>query len=131
MSAAALDTAPPAIGLRGLIPRSTITHGGAPHLRLTRRGRAVFTVLAVFPLAIAALIVALNGGGATATADRSTGHFHYVTVEPGQSLWQLAESVAPNADPRDVIVEIVSLNQLGNSVIHPGEQLAIPEAYSR
>jgi hypothetical protein len=102
-----------------------------PRLRLTRRGRAVLTILAATPLVAMALVLALNGGMAAANADLSTGTFQYVTVEPGQSLWQVAESIAPNADPRDVISDIVRLNQLDGSVVHPGEQLAIPTAYSR
>ena len=102
-----------------------------PRLRLTRRGRVVFTTIVAGPLAAMALVTALNGGIATATSDVSTGTFDYVTVESGQSLWQLAETIAPNADPRDVISDIVRLNQLESSVVHPGERLAVPPAYSR
>lgn len=109
---------------RSSLPRSS-------HLRLTRRGRTFFTALAAVPLVIGALVFALNGGGATATSDLATGHFQYVTVESGQSLWQLAESVAPGADPRDVIADIVLLNRLEGSVVYPGERLAIPAAYTR
>ena len=104
---------------------------GTPHLRLTRRGRTFFTALAAVPLVIGAFVFALNGGGATASADLGTGTFQYVTVESGQSLWQLAESIAPSADPREVIADIVLLNQLEGSVVYPGERLAIPAAYSR
>jgi hypothetical protein len=103
----------------------------SPHLRLTRRGRTVFTTLAAAPLVIGALVIALNGGGATASADLGTGTFQYVTVEAGQSLWQLAESIAPSSDPREVIADIALLNQLEGSVVYPGERLAIPAAYSR
>ncbi|MEO6942902.1 MAG: LysM peptidoglycan-binding domain-containing protein [Terrimesophilobacter sp.] len=102
-----------------------------PRLRLTQRGRAVFTTLVAGPLAVLALVTVLNGGIATATSDLAKGTFDYVTVESGQSLWQLAESIAPNADPRDVISDIVRLNQLESSVVHPGERLAVPPAYSR
>jgi hypothetical protein len=102
-----------------------------PRLRLTRRGRAVFTSLAAAPLVVAALVLALNGGMASANGDVATGSVEYVTVEAGQSLWQLAESIAPDADPRDVISDIVRLNRLEGSIVHPGEQLAIPAAYSR
>ena len=107
-------------------------------LRLTSRGRAVFSVLGatVISVTMAAIIL----GGATATATSATSPevgltdspaFDYVQVESGQSLWQLAESVAPGADPRDVIYEIVKLNQLSTPEVHPGQQLAIPLAYSR
>ncbi len=102
-----------------------------PRLRLTRRGRAVLTSLVAGPLVALVLSVTLNGGMAVATSDLSSGAFEYVTVQAGQSLWALAESVAPSADPRDVVAEIVSLNQLENSELHPGDRIAIPVKYSR
>ncbi|SDK76128.1 hypothetical protein SAMN05216282_11275 [Cryobacterium psychrotolerans] len=106
------------------------------HLRLTRRGRVVFTTLAALPLVAVALVVALNGGMASAEgASDSTGadtagvgsvEFDYVTINPGQSLWQLAESLAPTSDPRDLIAEIVSLNQLTSESVQSGQRLALP-----
>jgi hypothetical protein len=101
------------------------------HLRLTRRGRVVLTSLAAIPLVIGALVFALNGGGAAASGDRAHVQFQYVTVESGQSLWSIAEKVAPSADPRDVIADIVSLNQLDTAVVSPGQRLAIPAQYER
>ncbi len=98
-------------------------------LRLTRRGRVVLTGLAAIPLIVGALVFALNGGGALASADHAHVNFHYVTVESGDSLWSIAERVAPSADPRDVIAAIVSLNQLDSSVVSPGEELAVPAEY--
>jgi hypothetical protein len=111
---------------------TTAIHTGTPlpHLRLTRRGRAVVTALVTGLVVGLALAFALNGGMATANSDLATGSFDYVTVEAGQSLWQVAESIAPGADPRDVISDIVRLNQLQSSVVHPGDRLAIPAAYS-
>ena len=107
-------------------PRST-----APKLRLTKRGRAVLTTLAATPLVIAAFFFALNGGGATASLEGSEASFQYVTVETGQSLWQLAEQLAPQADPRDVIQQIVQLNNLSSADVVAGQQLAVPAAYAR
>jgi hypothetical protein len=100
-----------------------------PRLRLTQRGRKVLTALVATPLVIAALVFALNGGGATATLD-SGATFEYVTVDGGQSLWQLAEQLAPDADPRDVIVDIMKLNQLESAEVYAGQQLAIPAQYA-
>ena len=106
-------------------------------LHLTRRGRIVFTTLAAIPLAAVALALALNGGiaaaegahaGAAAVADVTT-VFDYVTIQSGQSLWQLAETIAPTSDPRDVIAEIVSLNQLPSENVQPGQRLALPAGF--
>jgi LysM repeat protein len=96
---------------------------------LTRRGRFVLTSLASAPLVIAALAFAINGGGATASLEGSSEPLSYVTVASGQSLWQLAEQLAPQADPREVIAEIVSLNQLGSAELQAGQQLAVPSEY--
>lgn len=68
----------------------------------------------------------------TADFDRAsfdTVAFEYVTVQAGQSLWQLAETIAPTADPRDVIADIVSLNGLPADAVEPGQRLAIPAEY--
>ena len=101
------------------------------HLRLTRRGRAVFTTLAAVPLVLGAIGIALNGGMAAAegTAGIGAAAFDYVTIEAGQSLWQLAETIAPSQDPRDVIADIVNLNQLASEAVQPGQRLALPADY--
>ncbi|HUG50285.1 MAG TPA: LysM peptidoglycan-binding domain-containing protein [Terrimesophilobacter sp.] len=104
-------------------------------LRITKRGRAVVTVLAAIPLVAGALVFALNGGMATATptggsATGASATFNYVTVASGQSLWQLAATLAPSVDPRDVVSDIVHLNQLDGADVQPGQRLAIPTQYS-
>ena len=111
----------------------TIGHATAPrtHLRLTRRGRIVFTTLAAVPLVLGSIAVAVNGGVAAAegTAGVGAAAFEYVTVDAGQSLWELAESIAPKQDPRDVIADIVNLNQLASEAVQPGQRLALPAGY--
>ncbi|MET0975208.1 MAG: LysM peptidoglycan-binding domain-containing protein [Leifsonia sp.] len=102
---------------------------GRTRLHITRRGRAVATTLAALPIVVGAFLFALNGGVAAAGGDAPGQSFDYVTVESGQSLWQLAEELAPAADPRDVIADIVSLNQLADTSIEPGQRLAIPAQY--
>jgi len=100
-------------------------------LRLTRRGRAVLMALVALPIVIGALVFALNGGGAAATGEQAHVTFHYVTVQSGDSLWSVAERLAPNADPRDVIADLVSLNGLESAVVTPGQQLAVPTQYDK
>lgn len=98
-------------------------------LRLTPRGRAVLIALAAIPLVAGALVLGINAGGAAAGSGGTGTTFDYVTVQSGESLWQLAETIAPNADPRDVIADIISLNQLGSTDVEPGQRLAIPAQY--
>jgi hypothetical protein len=101
-------------------------------LRLTSRGRHVFAALAAVPAVVALGVGFLSGGGALASGDAGAprGAFDTVTVLPGDSLWTIAQDVAPDADPRDVIQEIVSLNALPSSVVDAGQSIAIPTAYS-
>jgi hypothetical protein len=101
------------------------------HLRLTRRGRVVFTTLAAVPLVLGSVAVAVNGGVAAAESSVAAAStvFDYVTIESGQSLWQLAETVAPTEDPRDVIADIMNLNQLTSEAVQPGQRLALPASY--
>lgn len=113
-------------GVRGVPPRMAAS---APRLRLTGRGRRFITVLISLPLVVAAFWFAVNGGGASATLEGSAMGFEYVTVEPGESLWRLAEQIAPQADPRDVIADVMQLNQLDSADVFAGQELAIPALY--
>ncbi len=106
------------------------TAPATPRLRLTRRGRAVVTLLVATPLAVLALAFGVGAPGATATQEAPTGSFDVVLVDSGQSLWQIAESIAPEVDPREVIADIVALNQLPSADVQPGQRLAIPTEYS-
>jgi LysM repeat protein len=98
------------------------------HLRMTKRGRSVLLTLIAAPLVVMALAFGINAGGATAT--NSSTPLAKVTVVGGETLWSLAKQVAPNADPRDVVADIMSVNRLSSADIRPGEQLAIPAQYS-
>ncbi|SIO15354.1 LysM peptidoglycan-binding domain-containing protein [Agromyces cerinus] len=97
-------------------------------LRLTRRGRVVFTTLAALPLVIWAFVAVLGSGGAAADVDSVGAAFDYVTVAQGDSLWAIAESIDPSGDVRDVIDEIIRLNGLDDAVVEPGQRLALPLA---
>ena len=99
-------------------------------LRITRRGHALLTALIAGPIVIAAFAIAVNGGEAAAEVDTSSVVFEHVTVQPGESLWQLASEIAPSSDPRDVVSELVQLNRLVDAEVHPGQNLAVPLKYS-
>lgn len=109
-----------------LVP-STTNATAVPRLRLTRRGRAVLTTIAAAPLVFAALAYALNGGMATATMEQ--GSSSYVTVQSGQSLWQLAEEVAPGEDIREVVAQVLRANAMESAEVFPGQQLVVPNQY--
>jgi LysM repeat protein len=108
---------------------STIAYG-TPRLRLTSRGRMVFGTLAALPVIALALLIGPNVLGAQATSTTGSSDFTYVSVAPGQSLWQLAAEVAPQADPREVVADILKLNNLSSADLQPGQELAIPTQYA-
>lgn len=63
---------------------------------------------------------------AAAGSERHTIPVHYHMVLPGETLWGIAEQVAPGADPRDTIAEIVELNALPGSGVQVGQRIALP-----
>lgn len=109
--------------------RSSAAPARPARLRLTERGHTVLLTLAAIPLVIVLLALALNGGGASATLEAGE-PAQVVMIESGQSLWSLAEQIAPAADPRDVIEEILVLNRLDSADVWAGQQIAIPQKYA-
>lgn len=100
-------------------------------LKLTRRGRAVLGTLATLAvLAGLALAAMFSGAQAVATAEPGSDDFGYVIVQPGASLWQVASEIDPAADPRDLVAEIVRLNQLESSGVQAGQPVALPLRYA-
>lgn len=104
----------------------------ARRTRLTRRGRRVVWASAVllFAAVITPVLLALASGAQAAnhglppSAVRAS--MRQIVVKPGQSLWSIALSAEPQADPRAVIQQIVEFNALGSQVVVPGESLWVP-----
>ncbi|WP_395243432.1 LysM peptidoglycan-binding domain-containing protein [Agromyces sp. MMS24-K17] len=98
-------------------------------LRLTRRGRFVFTALAAVPVVLLVMGVVLGAGPAAAGGpEGGVGRsFEVVTVAAGDTLWEIAVDLAPREDPRDVIDAIARLNGLDTLVVQPGQRLALPD----
>jgi len=95
-------------------------------LRITRRGRVVLATLIALPVLIVSLFLAAPGALAESAVSANT--LDYVTVLAGDTLWTIAESVDPESDPRDVIHEIMTLNQLSTAALTPGQEIAIPRS---
>ena len=51
-----------------------------------------------------------------------------VVVQPGQTVWSIAEAQFPNQDPRETVDEIDQVNHLGGGLVYPGERLRLPAA---
>ena len=94
-------------------------------VRLTARGRAVATgLLVVLALAVLLLTTSVSGAGTSSTPVP----VRHVVVESGQTLWQIAGDVAPDADRRDTVAAILDLNALPGSNVQAGQQIAVPAA---
>lgn len=106
-------------------PRST-------RLRMTARGRRILAGMAALPAAVALSVAVVSGGSALASRDANapSGSFTTLTVTAGESLWSIAEQVAPGADPRDVVDAIVRLNALEGVTVSAGQRLSIPAEYA-
>ena len=104
----------------------------ARRTRLTRRGRRVVWASAVllFAAVITPVLLALASGAQAANHGRPPSavraSMRQIVVKPGQSLWSIALSAEPQADPRAVIQQIVEFNALGSQVVVPGESLWVP-----
>jgi hypothetical protein len=62
------------------------------------------------------------GGSSLASADRLP-HVHQVVVQPGDSLWSIAERVAPGHDPRPIVDALAGAN--GSSTLIAGQTLSV------
>ncbi len=81
--------------------------------------------------ALSFLFFSVSAGLSPAQANSETNsstqaNFAYVTVMSGETLWSIAERYAPNQDPRDFIANLIALNNLNDSVLTPGMQIALP-----
>lgn len=112
----------------------TVTHASAvptTRLRLTTRGRRVLAALAAAPIVLAIAIGAISGGSAIASSDHGAAEerFVTVTVAAGDTLWGIASAVAGDADVRDVVIELASLNGLQSTDVTPGQELSVPATW--
>jgi hypothetical protein len=101
-------------------------------LRITPRGRRVVTFLVSMPLVVALGLAIVGGGSALASNDAGApaGTFAEITVMSGDTLWSIAEELAPAADPRDVVAKITRLNALSGGSVAAGQRIAIPAEYA-
>ena len=63
-----------------------------------------------------------RGGDPASTS--AVGHTNVYVVQPGDTMWAIAQRVHPDGDTAGYVDALVSLN--GGSVIVPGQQLRLP-----
>ncbi|HEX4727841.1 MAG TPA: LysM peptidoglycan-binding domain-containing protein [Jatrophihabitans sp.] len=95
----------------------------AAPLRLTRRGLLAL-VLATALTGLVLLAVAwASAPGASAGAH--SGSVGSVMVQPGDTLWSIAQRTAPQRDPRQVVDQLRRLNHLNSVALTPGQTLKL------
>jgi LysM repeat protein len=75
-----------------------------------------------------ALVAALTGLGATAVVagqQRPSEPVWRHVVQPGETLWELADDAGPERDPREVVDRIIRTNDLDGGRILPGQTLVL------
>jgi nucleoid-associated protein YgaU len=91
-------------------------------LRLTRRGRIVLVVLPAL-LALSGALLAAAPGVAEAAPRQAP---HTVVVGTGDTLWTIAERIAPHTDPRTTVAAIEKANGLSGARLDAGMLLVLP-----
>lgn len=95
------------------------------HVRLTRRGRLTLTL--TFLGLLLATMVAVGGSWATASlGGGEPAPVRVVEVQPGDTLYGIASSVAEPGEVRAMVYRIQELNSLPTATIAEGQKLAVP-----
>jgi hypothetical protein len=113
-----------------LRPERVVVVHRQPRPRATRSKRAIYMRRRVIAasLGLGIVLTAAHAGvalgGSTTTPGRSPHpHVENVVVQPGDTLWSMAQRVAPNADPRRLVDEFAA--QLGTSDLQVGDMISL------
>jgi nucleoid-associated protein YgaU len=102
--------------------RPPAERSAAGPLRLTRRGVVVLAsavaVASAALVALAWLSAPRSASGAGGAAVPAT-----VTVRAGDSLWSIAERIAPGIDPRAEVATLQRVNRVDGTRLQPGQVL--------
>lgn len=109
-------------------PSSVPSRTPSSATRLTRRGRLLATLTGTaLVLLCLTLVPAVASGVASAFTVSPTIQTTTVTVQPGQTLWQVAATADPGGDTATVVARIADANGLtGAADVRPGQRLVVP-----
>lgn len=99
-----------------------------PRLRLTRRGRLAVTLsAAAATVVLAVTVLPAVSAGVAAAFSPTPAPVTTVVVEPGQSLWHIAQATAPGGDTASVVARIADANGITSAdELRPGQRLTVP-----
>ena len=93
---------------------------------MPRQTSALARVSVTLSTIVVGLVLLLPATG-NADIDVTTWDVH--TVQPGDTLWDIAaDFTSPDGDVRGTVAEITEANDLSGSLIHPGQELFVPPA---
>jgi len=107
--------------------RLPTSDSSAASLRLTGRGRLVLWLVALTLVALAVLFTSLFTSSAAADGPARAQEVERHVVQPGETMWQIAAAVAgPSQDVRDVVFDLVRLNDLPDAGLMAGQVIVVP-----
>ena len=97
-------------------------------VRLTPRGRLLARLAVITSLSILLLsgFAAVTGATAGSSDTAIPTPYVKVSVKPGDSLWSIAESIAPHGDRRSLVADIVDINHLESLELQAGQKIYVP-----
>lgn len=116
-------------------PQLVLLQGGRADARTVDAhvyARRRLVVLALAVLAVVAVLVAAQRLSTAGVPDTTTGRAVSAEaigadvhiVQPGETLWDIARAIAPDADPRVVVAMLVERN--GDAPLQAGQRLELP-----
>lgn len=96
-----------------------------PGLRLTRRAHVLLGLLAALAAAVAVIAASGRVEALDETAPVPASAPAEVVVAPGETLWSIAERIAPDRDPRGVVEQVRRLNGLPSGDVQAGQRLRL------
>lgn len=91
-------------------------------LRLTRRGRLV-----VFGASLAAVLGLGFAAASGSLANDKPEPTRVITVEPGQTLWDIAADASDGGDVRSTMAHLEAINHLDSTTLQVGQHLRVPQ----
>jgi len=103
----------------------------AARQRVLRRRRLAAALVGLLASAglfqVAHLGATLLGGGPLTAPEESTFHpvaAHVYVVQPGDTLWAIAQRAEPGTDPRALVQQLAT--ELGSAGLRPGQAILVP-----
>src|SRR3954470_18122076 len=94
------------------------------HQRAVYRRRRVLAALVGLGLVLAGARAGMALGGSSLAARERLPHVQQVLVEPGDTLWSIAERAVPGHDVRPIVDAMV--RALGTSTVMAGTTISVP-----